>query len=433
MTTRRDFLKNLAVAASAVGVAGAPKFSFGQSMGGKTFIKVFQRGGADGLHLFPKVNDPFYYQYRPDLAIEAPNQQDANTAISLNSSVRALNPNLGMLQEIWDSGNMMIAPSTSFEGANRSHFDCQRWIGTGAQNNFIDGYLNRYLQETSNSSHQIRGAVLGKSSLSTEIRGDVRVPVIQSAGSFNLESGLFCEGSGCEDNRLTEMMREISSHDVDLSAVENSIRETQLVMLETIAEVQRAGADYTPNAGGLDYSNSSLGRGLRLCAQLIKAGVPLEVAALDWNIGWDTHSNQIAGGTDRFSDTNFGYHRRMAEGAEDMLTFFRDMGTDMQDIVVLFGSEFGRTKRQNGSVGTDHGSGGAWWAFGGPVTQQFAQDVDSIDDTVIGTANQLPVVTSYRDIVGEIMVRHMNMDERLISTLFPGHSFNDLRLLTGMA
>jgi uncharacterized protein (DUF1501 family) len=433
MTSRRDFLKNLAVAASAVGVAGAPKFSFGQGMRGKTFIKVFQRGGADGLHLFPKVNDPFYYQYRPNLAVEAPNQQDGNTAIDLGSSVRAMNPNLALLQEIWDSGNMMIAPSTSFDGANRSHFDCQRWIGTGAEDNFIDGYLNRYLQEASTSSHQLRGAVLGKSSLSTEIRGEVRVPVIESGDRYSLESNLFCEGSGCEDNQLTELMREISSHDVDLSVVENSVRETQRVMLDTITEVQRASVDYTPSAGGLDYSNSSLGRGLRLCAQLIKAGVPLEVAALDWNIGWDTHSNQIAGGANPFSDANFGYHNRMAQGAEDMLTFFRDMGPDMQDIVVLFGSEFGRTKRENGSRGTDHGSGGAWWAFGGPVRQQFAQDVDSIDDTVIGRANQLPVVTSYRDIVGEIMVRHMNMDEALITTLFPGHNFNDLRLLTGLA
>ncbi len=433
MTTRREFLRNLTVAASMAGVAGAPKFSFAQTTGGKTFIKIFARGGADGLHLFPKVNDPFYYQYRPDLAIEAPNQQDANSAIDMGSPHRAMNPNLVLLKEIWEDGNMMIAPSTSFEGANGSHFDCQRWIGTGAQNNYLDGYLNRYLQETPGPDHPIRGAVLGKTSLSTEIRGSIRVPVIDQQSRFDLRNYLFCSGPDCEDNRLTEMMREIASHDVDLSAVENSIRETQLVMLDTIEEVQRAGTDYTPSADGLEYSNSSLGKGLKLCAQLIKAGVPLEVAALDWNIGWDTHSDQIARGANRFIDPNKNYHRAMAEGAQDMLTFYRDMGPAMRDVIVLTGSEFGRTKRQNGSSGTDHGRGGAWWAFGGPVRRQFAEDVPTIDDAVIGSENRLPVVTSYRDIVAEIMVRHMGMDENLISTIFPNHNFNDLRLLAGMS
>ncbi|MEM7487720.1 MAG: DUF1501 domain-containing protein [Pseudomonadota bacterium] len=434
MTTRREFLRSLAVAASMAGVAGAPKFSFAQSTGGKTFIKVFARGGADGLHLFPKVNDTAYYDYRPQLAIEAPDGEDENTARSLGSSVRAMNPNLEALLEIWNDGRMMVAPSTSFEGANGSHFDCQRWIGTGARNNLIDGYLNRYLQEVSGENHPVRGAVLGKSSGSTETRGRLPLPVINSGDSFDLETYLFCEGSDCEDNRLTEMMRQISSHDVDVSAVEESIRETQLLMLNTIDEVQQAGLDYTPSQAteGVDYSNSSLGKGLKLCAQLIKAGVPLEVAALDWNIGWDTHSNQIPNGNEanRFYG-NSRYNDRIAEGAQDMLTFYRDMGAAMNDVVVLVGSEFGRTKRQNGSFGTDHGRGGAWWAFGGPVRRQIAEDVDSIDDAVIGRENRLPTVTSYRDIVGEIMVRHMGMNENLVSTIFPGHSFVDLRLLAG--
>ena len=433
MTTRRDFLRNLTAAATAVGVAGAPKFAFGQTIHGKTLIKIFLRGGADGLHLFPKVNDPAYYEYRPDLGIEGPNQQDANASISLGSDLpRTLNPNLALLKEIWEDGKMMVAPATSFDGANGSHFDCQRWIGTGAQNNYIDGYMNRYLQEVSDSTHPIRGAVMGKDSLSTEIRGDIRVPVIRTATDFQLRNGLFCRGNDCEENRLTDMMRAVASHDVDLSAVENSIRETQLVMLDTIAEVRRAGSEYTATAGGMEYTNGGLGRGLKLCAQLLKAGIPLEVGTLDWNIGWDTHSEQISGGTDRFSNQGHRYHEEMTKGAHDMLTFYRDMGEAMDDIVVLVGSEFGRTKKQNGTQGTDHGRGGAWWAFGGPVRQGMAADVDTIDDSNF-SENYVPMMTSYRDIAGEIMVRHMGMEENLISTVFPGHRFTDLRLLGGLA
>ncbi|MEM9974763.1 MAG: DUF1501 domain-containing protein [Pseudomonadota bacterium] len=431
MQNRREFLSSLTAAAAMVGAAGAPKFSFAQQAGGKTFIKVFMRGGADGLHLFPLFGDPFYYQYRPDLAIEPPSN-DINSALDLGDNMRGMNPNLELLMEIWDAGNMMIAPSNSFNPNNRSHFDCQRWIGTGARNNLIDGYLNRYMQNTAGPDHPLRGLVAGKTSISTEIRGEIRVPAISSANGFELENGDFCSGSGCADNQLTEIMREINSHDVDLSAVEGQVRDSQLVMLDSIAEVQAAGMDYTPSAGGLDYSNSSLGRGLRLCAQLLKAGVPLEVAALDWNIGWDTHSDQIATGTNRFTDQSKRYHSRMVEGASDFLCFYRDMGAEMNDVVVLVGSEFGRTKKENGSDGTDHGEGGAWFAFGGPTVRSIAPDVSTIDDTVVNR-NWLPTVTNYRNIVGEIMVRHMGMSDQLVSTVFPNHSFENYQLFNASA
>ncbi len=432
MQNRRDFLKTLTSAAAMVGAAGAPKFSFAQQAGGKTFIKVFMRGGADGLHLFPLIGDPFYYQYRPELAIEPPSN-DINSALDLGETMRGMNPNLEMLMEIWDAGNMMVAPATSFDPSNRSHFDCQRWIGTGqTRNNLIDGYMNRYMQNVAGVDHPMRGIVAGKGGMSTEIRGAIQVPVVQDTGRFNLTNNDFCEGQGCADNQLTEMMREINSHETDLSAVEGEVRENQLVMLDSIAEVQAAGADYTPSAGGLDYTNTDLGRGLRLCAQLLKAGVPLEVAALDWNIGWDTHSNQIAEGTNRFTDQEKRYHRRLVEGANDFLCFYRDMGAMMNDVVVLTGSEFGRTKKQNGSEGTDHGEGGAWFAFGGPTVRAVAPDVSTIDDATF-SRNWLPTVTNYRNIIGEIMVQHMGMPENLVSTVFPNHAFENYRLFSASA
>jgi uncharacterized protein (DUF1501 family) len=420
----------MAAAATMAGMAGAPKFAFGQTAGGKTFIKVFMRGGADGLHLFPLIGDIFYYTYRPQLAIEAPLDSDSETAVSLGSRMRAMNPNLALLSEIWDSGTMMLAPATSFVNSNRSHFDCQRWIGTGARNNLIDGYLNRYMQTVPGVDDPLRGIVAGKTSISTEMSGRIVVPAITQAATFNLTNADLCSGTGCADNQLTEAMREISSHNVDLSAVEGQVRDNQLIMLDSIVKVQEAGVNYTPMAGGLTYSNSDLGRGLRLCAQLLKSGVPLEVAALDWNIGWDTHSDQIATTARRFTDPTKGYHMGLTRGATDFLCFFRDMGVMMKDIVVLVGSEFGRTKKQNGSFGTDHGDGGAWFAFGGPTTGGIARDVVTIADTSF-SRDWLPTVTQYRDIVGEIMVRHMGMSESLVSTIFPGHTFTNEGLFVG--
>ena len=422
----------LVAAASMAGAVGAPKFTFGQTFGGKTLIKVFMRGGADGLHLFPAYGDPNYYAYRPNLAIEPPSG-DANSAINIGDSRRGMNPNLEALMEIWDAGRMMVSPATALDEGNRSHFDCQRWIGTGAQNNNIDGYLNRYMQNVNGADHPLRGLVAGKTSVSTEIRGEIGVPVVNNGENFRIRNNDFCSGSGCSDNQLTDLMREISSHQVDLSAMEGQVRENQLVLLETIDEIQAAGSDYTPSANGLDYSRSGLGRGLRLMAQLIKAGVPVEVAALDWNIGWDTHSSQIAGGGNRFTDQNFGYHAGMRGGASDFVTFFRDMGAAMNDIVVVVGTEFGRTVRENGSRGTDHGHAGAWFSFGGPTRRRVANDVSTLDLDVLGRRDSLPTVVNYRDIIGELMVRHMGMSQGLVSTVFPGHAFQNNNLFAAGA
>lgn len=434
MATRRQFMKSLASAAAAAGMAGAPQFSFAQDQNGKvkTFIKVFMRGGADGLHLFPLYGDTMnaYYTYRPDLAILPPSGNDGNRAINLGAiaqGMRGMNPNFAPLLPIWESGNMMIAPSTSFAGANRSHFDCQRWIGTGDQDNLIDGYLNRYMQEVAGPVSPLRGIVAGKTSISTEIRGRIRVPAIVRSGSYEVRNNDFCN-SGCADNQLTDLMREIASHDVDLSAAEGLVKENQLILLDSIQDVTDAASRYAMQDDP-GYTNSDLGRGLRLCAELIKGGVPLEVAALDWSIGWDTHSNQIDidNTANPFSDQGKNYNLRVRQGATDFLRFWQDLGPLMEDVVVLVGSEFGRTKKQNGSVGTDHGEGGAWFAFGGPTNRKIARDVETIDDSVVDK-NRLPTMTSYRDIVGEIMVQHMGMDENLIKTIFPGHEFVDNEL-----
>lgn len=429
MHTRRDFLRTsaMATAASIAGVSGAPKFAFGQEAGGKTLVKVFMRGGADGLHLFPLVGDMNYYRVRPNIAIEGPSN-DANSALDMGHPMRAMNPNFAPLMEIWEDGGLTVSPSTAIQEGNRSHFDCQRWIGTGYRNNLVDGYLNRFLQETDGADHPLRGASLGKGSIATEVRGPFPVPAVNDNRDFQLRNNDFCEGNDCAENRLTETMREISSHEVVRSGLEGTVRDQQIVLLNAIDEVQAAGMDYTPSAGGLDYSNSSLGKGLRLTAQLLKAGVPLSVASLDWNIGWDTHANQIAEGADRFVDQSKRYHSRMLEGATDYLCFWRDMADLRDDVLVITGTEFGRTVYENGSFGTDHGQGSTWFAYGGPARSVVAPDVPNLADENLLNNRYMPNVVDYRDMIGEIMIQHMGVDASLLNAIFPTHTFTNYGL-----
>ena len=419
----------MAVAASMAGVAGAPRFAFGQSAGTKTFVKVFMRGGADGLHLFPAVGDLEYYKHRPNIAIRPPSDTDVNTAINIGDSYRAMNPNLAPLMEIYDAGRMMVAPATALVEGKGSHFDSQRYISNGVSDDAVDGYLQRYIQGIPGSGHPLRAASLGRGKLGHEFEGNIVVPTINTARSYELFNEDFCEASGCADNRMTEMMSRIITNEQGQSNMASRVRENQMLMLETVTDVQQAGRNYTPNAGGLDYSQSTLGNGLRTVAQLLKAGIPLEVAGIDWSTNFDKHSNQLPPGLD-FADQSFEQHQKWHEGALDFLTFYRDMGAHMDNVVILVCTEFGRNARENGSRGTDHGLGSTWFAIGGPASGGMGPDVTSVaPDKLFGT-RFIPPITDYRDLVAEIMIRHMNVPESFISTLLPRHKFTDNKLFT---
>ncbi|MEM8596661.1 MAG: DUF1501 domain-containing protein [Pseudomonadota bacterium] len=450
MRTRRNFLElaQLATTAAFLSTTAMPRFAFGQTSNGKVFIKVFMRGGADGLHLFPRVGDPFYYQYRPDIAIEGPGGGEGS-ALSLEDGpggsanmVRAMNPNLINLLPIYEAGNMLVSPATSSSTLNQSHFDSQRWIGVGARNNIMDGYLNRFLQETTGMDHPIRSATVGKGDVSRELQGQYSSPTITRKSDFDIRNGDFCSGNDCAENRLLETMNSNALHPTDLNLVEGQLKESQLLMIETIAEVQML-QEYQPSAAAQainpdGYSNTQTGRGLQMITQLLRGGVPLEVAALNWQGGsWDSHNNQInINSTNPIVDQNHRFNQRMRQGADDLAVFVADMEDigRMDDIMILVCTEFGRTVKQNGSVGTDHARGAAWLAIGNNVNGGMADDIATLDETTLERRNRIPTAVDYRDMVGEILVKHMGLPENMVSDILPGHNnFNDYGFIGSMA
>jgi uncharacterized protein (DUF1501 family) len=197
--------------------------------------------------------------------------------------------------------------------------------------------------------------------------------------------------------------------------------------------VQAAAKDYVPTANGMQYLDgqngrrwTTLGNGLKLVAQLLKAGVPLEVAAIDWQGHWDTHENQIG---NNVTDTTNGHARGLKEGAENLLTFWRDLGALQNNVIVMVGSEFGRTAYENGSKGTDHGAGGAWIAFGGPTNRGIYGALPELTDANTRD-NKIPLTLNYKDMLGEAMMRHLGVPGSALATLFPGHTFTNPNMFT---
>jgi uncharacterized protein (DUF1501 family) len=145
-------------------------------------------------------------------------------------------------------------------------------------------------------------------------------------------------------------------------------------------------------------------------AQLIKARVGLRVAFADAT-GWDTHINQGA------SEGQLA--ARLGEFGQALAAFAQDLGERMGDVVVLTMSEFGRTVRENGNSGTDHGHATAMLVLGGPVNGgKVLGTWPGLDAASRFEGRDVAVTTDFRDLFAEVLARHLGATD--LAAIFPG-------------
>jgi uncharacterized protein (DUF1501 family) len=165
---------------------------------------------------------------------------------------------------------------------------------------------------------------------------------------------------------------------------------------------------YRP-AGGVQYPASAFGQSLHQISQLVKADVGLEVAFADVG-GWDTHANQGAGRGQLST--------RLKEFGDGLAALYRDLGDRMQNVVILTMTEFGRSIRQNGSGGTDHGHASAMFLLGGPVKGgKVYGRWPGLAPEQLHEGRDLAVTTDFREVFSEILVKHMAAHDT--SKIFP--------------
>jgi uncharacterized protein (DUF1501 family) len=182
---------------------------------------------------------------------------------------------------------------------------------------------------------------------------------------------------------------------------------------------------YVP-ANGAVYPNTGFGRQLREIAQLLKEpSIELELATVDIG-GWDTHSDQGAGApTGRQA-------RRLAEFADGLMALYTDLGPLMDRVIILTMTEFGRTAKENGSRGTDHGCAGAWFAVGNRVAGGIHAGPTGwpgLAPDELRDGRYLDLTIDYRDILGDLLLGHLGGDAGDVATVLPGHSYSPVGLL----
>ena len=409
MVSRRLFLKSSAVAMFGAGAAPAwlsraLYAADAPSPRKKILVAIFQRGAMDGLNVVIPHGEKAYYDLRPNLAIPRPDGT-LNSAIDLDGFF-GLHPALNPLKKIYDAGYVGIVHAVGSPDPTRSHFDAQDFMESGTPGNKTtgDGWLNRAMTEEKKSS-PVRAVSLG-AELPHALRGHNEAVAIGSLGDFKVR-----------DDRVAsafETMYE-GTHDQVL----NGTGREAFDAVKRVQAVEKG--SYTPS-GGARYPAGKLGQSLMQIARLIKANVGLEVAFTDLG-GWDHHVNEVAGRPTVGQLANL-----LTEFGQSLAAFYADLGDRMGDVTVVSMSEFGRTAKENGTRGTDHGHANVMFAMGGGVKGgKVYGEWPGLEREQLYEQRDLNLTTDFRDVLGEIVVRHLG--NRKITAVFPGYEdprFRDL-------
>src|SRR5881396_1118103 len=367
-------------------------------------VCLFQRGAVDGLNMVVPHGESLYYRERPRIAVPASEVVDLDGHFGLHPQLAALKP-------LWDNKSLGVIHAVGSPDSTRSHFDAQDYMesGTPGVKSTADGWLNRYCRHDREHDDTPFRAVAFGPQLPRILAGSAPALAIDDLQAF----GLRAPQEAARD-RLTRAFEELYDG-AGTGLLASSSREG----FEAVQMLKRANPTQYVPTGGAEYPPGRLGKTLLQIAQLIKADVGLEIAFADCS-GWDTHVNQ--GASDGQLST------RLRELGLALAAFDKDLGERMSNIVVLTMSEFGRTIRENGNSGTDHGHATAMLALGGPVNGgQVLGRWPGLGIEQRFEGRDVAVTTDFRDLFGEILVRHLGATE--LASVFPGYEPNQTRFV----
>ena len=405
--TRRVFLRNSALAV--VGTSAIPSFltraAFGSAETGsrpKRLVVIFQRGAADGLNIVVPHGEAAYYAMRPSINIPRKDVLDLDGFFGLH-------PSLAALQPLWKERHLAIVHAAGSPDPTRSHFDAQDFMesGTPGMKATNDGWLNRALHSlpTPANKSAFRAIALGPA-LPRILSGPERAVAINNINEFGV--------GGRAANPIANTFEAMYNRSSD-SVLHGTGEET----FDAVKMLKAADpAKYKP-ANGANYPNGRFGDSLRQLAQLIKANLGVQVAFADIG-GWDHHVNE---GSTQGQIANV-----LRDFGQSLAAFWTDLGDLGEDTVVVTMSEFGRTARENGNRGTDHGHAKVKFVMGGPVKggRVYGQ-WPGLGQSQLYEGRDLALTTDFRQVIGEAVAHHMGNEN--LGNVFPGYGNQPTKFL----
>ncbi|CAN7549583.1 DUF1501 domain-containing protein [Acidovorax sp. LjRoot118] len=394
-----------ALGASALGLATASaQVAAAPRAGDARLLLVFLRGGYDCASLLVPTSSSFYYESRPNIAIARPGAEGG--ALELTSDW-GLHPVLApSLLPLYQRRELAFVPFAGTDDLSRSHFDTQDSIELGqplsGRRDYGSGFLNRLAAELG-AKRDKASPMAFTSTLPLVLRGAVDVPNTALAAAA---------GKAGVDERQAGL--------IDMMYRSTALAGPVAEGFATQAEVVRSMQGEMDAASRNALSTKGLEGTARRMARLMQTRYHLGFVDVG---GWDTHVGQ--------GNATGALANRFEELGRGLAGFADEMGaTAWKNTVVVVVSEFGRTFRENGNRGTDHGHGTVFWVLGGGVAGgRIAGEQQALSATTLFQNRDHPVLNDYRAVLGGLFGRLYGLNATALARVFPGARASDLRLV----
>jgi uncharacterized protein (DUF1501 family) len=408
MFDRRMFLKSSGLALVAGGFL--PKVFIRMAQAGtpasrRVLVAIFQRGAVDGLNLVVPYGERIYYDARPSIAIPRPGS-GSNAALDLDGFF-GLHPSLAPVLPYFQDGSAAFVHAVGSPDSTRSHFDAQDFMesGTPGVKSTSDGFLCRTLAEKKEQKASPLRAVALSPTMPRILSGSAGAVSMGNIADFGIRAGA---ATPAVSQSFESMYAE---------TVAGTLSGTAKESFEAVKIMKAADPAAIAPANGAEYPRGPFGNAVKQIAQLIKADVGLEIAFADVG-GWDTHAGE-GGAEGQLSN-------RLRDYGQAIAAFARDLGSRMADVTLVTMSEFGRTVRENGNRGTDHGHANVMLLLGGDVRGgRVYGKWPGLDSSHLYENRDLAVTTDFRDVFAEILSKRMGVKN--LAAVFPGYDLDERR------
>jgi uncharacterized protein (DUF1501 family) len=401
---RRDFLATLALGAGIVlplgrgawAYAGDPAGDAGSPATQKKLVVVMLRGAVDGLNVVAPVGDENYLRLRPTIGLAAPGMEGG--ALDLDGYF-GLHPALASLQPLWRANKLAFVHASGSPDATRSHFDAQDYMesATPGLKATPDGWMNRLVTALPGASTPSR--LLGI--------GPVMPRILSGpAAAVNLPNGAGATKANLLDRpAVGAAFDALYADHPRFGRAYADGRAAHKEVMNAAESPQMLAADRgAPLPGGFPDDAARLATLMRNDPRIQLAFVALG--------GWDTHASQGAA-TGQLAN-------RLASLGQGLAVLAERLGPLFDDTVVVVMSEFGRTARENGNGGTDHGHGNVMWVLGGKIKGgKVYGEWEGVGDAALNEGRDLPVTTDFRAVLAQVAERHLRLDDARLGQVFP--------------
>lgn len=410
MISRKAFLKAGGLALFGISIGGIPTFlaeaaNMVQAPAlfrrKKILVSIFQRGAMDGLMAVSPFGDKYLQKARPGLMMSPVKVANSNPLIDLDGRF-GLHPSMAGFEQVFRENRLAIVHGIGSPNNTRSHFDAQDYMesGTPFSKSTPSGWLNRAAGLLGHDASPFQAVSL-TSSMPRSFYGDMPSVAISNLQDFSIQMRGNPMGTGRVSRSFEDLYDQTSSE---------LLKQTGKESFDAMKMLQKADIKNYKPANNAVYPNTALANSLKQIAQLIKLDVGLEVAFAESG-GWDTHFNQG-------KDTGV-FARNVADLSNSIIAFWTDMSAYQDDLTVMTMTEFGRTVKQNGTGGTDHGRASCNFILGNGVNGGLVHGtVEPLATENLEDGRDLAVSTDFRSVFSEVANKHLMINNDKV--LFPG-------------